>query len=66
MQLVLSSSIVSGDDPTLDGCFTEGRASSVSLDTSFVAKSSGVVFVFVRVVLRVELAVFVGGIGSEV
>lgn len=67
IQLVLSSSFVGGDGSTLDGCFTEGRASrNVSLDTSFVARSSGVVVAFVRVVLRVKWAVFVGGIGSEV
>lgn len=67
MQLVLSSSVVGGDGPALDGCFTEGRASwSVSLDTSFAAMSSGVVVAFVRVVLRVELAVFVGGIEGSV
>ena len=63
MQLVLSSSVVGGDGPTLDGCFTEGRAScNVNLGTRFLDRSSGAVVAFVRVVLRVEFAVFVGGI----
>lgn len=63
MQLVLSSSVIRNDGPILDGCFTEGRAScTVNLATGFVARLSGVVAAFVRVVLRVELAVFVGGI----
>lgn len=63
MQLALSSSVVSGDGPPLDGCFAEGREScNVNLDASFVAGLSVAVVAFVRVVLRVELVVFVGGI----
>ena len=63
MLLILSSSIVS-DGSTLDDSFAEERASfCVNLDTNLVvAFSIVVVVVFVRVVLRVKLAAFVGGI----
>lgn len=58
MQLVLSSSVVGGNCRILDdGCFAEA-----CLDTNFVAGLSVAVAVFVLVVLRVELAAFVGGI----